>query len=141
MRERVHFHCAVIDGVFQPDAEGRLGFREAVARATVRPCNPRAAPSVARLPPGALAQRRLAEPKRRHRSAARRMVGDYISASFLAGQQRVLNGFAIGFEPPSAGTFDEPTFSALEKVRGGTNHADKPKVLFTGGVPEIDTTF
>jgi hypothetical protein len=26
----VHFHCAVIDGVFQPDAEGRLGFHEAV---------------------------------------------------------------------------------------------------------------
>jgi hypothetical protein len=70
-----------------------------------------------------------------------RMVGDYISTSFLAGQQRVLNAFAIGFEPSSPGTFDEPTFSALEKVRGGTNHADKPKVLFTGGVPEIDTTF
>jgi hypothetical protein len=25
-----HFHCAVIDGVFEPDAEGRLGFHAAL---------------------------------------------------------------------------------------------------------------
>ena len=37
-----------------------------------------------------------------------RMVGDYISTSFVAGQQRVLNAFAIGFEPDGS-LFNEPT--------------------------------
>jgi hypothetical protein len=49
------------------------------------------------------------------------MVGDYISTSFLAGQQRVLNAFAIGFAPTPDGLFNEPMFSAIEKVRPGTN--------------------
>jgi hypothetical protein len=30
LNPRLRFHCAVIEGVFQPDADGRLGFREAV---------------------------------------------------------------------------------------------------------------
>jgi BNR repeat-like domain len=70
-----------------------------------------------------------------------RMVGDYISTSFLAGQQRVLNAFAIGFEPPSAGTFDEPTFAALEKVRGGNNAADHPQAQFNDDTAEIYNPF
>src|SRR6266487_7107687 len=49
------------------------------------------------------------------------MVGDYISTSFLAGQQRVLNAFAIGFAPTTNGLLNEPMFSAAEKVRPGTN--------------------
>jgi hypothetical protein len=49
------------------------------------------------------------------------MVGDYISTSFMAGQQRVLNAFAIGFPPTPDGLFNEPMFSAVEKIRPGTN--------------------
>jgi BNR repeat-like domain len=48
------------------------------------------------------------------------MVGDYISTSFLAGQQRVVGVFAIGFPPGPDGLFNEPMFAALEKVRSGT---------------------
>jgi hypothetical protein len=55
------------------------------------------------------------------------MVGDYISTSFVAGQQRVLGAFAIGFEPSSDGLFDEPMFVGLEKVRAGTNPTGKPR--------------
>jgi hypothetical protein len=43
------------------------------------------------------------------------MVGDYIS--FLAGQQRALNAFAIGFGPTNNGLLNEPMFGATEKVR------------------------
>jgi hypothetical protein len=49
------------------------------------------------------------------------MVGDYISTSFLAGQQRAIGAIAVGFPPPSAGTFNEPMFAALQKVRPGVN--------------------
>jgi BNR repeat-like domain len=70
------------------------------------------------------------------------MVGDYISTSFLAGQQRVVNAFAIGFAPTAGGQqFDEPMFSALERVRGGTNRAGNPSTLSTAGAPDIYTTF
>jgi hypothetical protein len=69
------------------------------------------------------------------------MVGDYISTSFLAGQQRVLNAFAIGFQPTPDGLFNEPMFAALEKVRGGTNHLGKPAQLFTGEAPAPEITF
>jgi BNR repeat-like domain len=69
------------------------------------------------------------------------MVGDYISTSFLAGQQRVVDAFAIGFEPPAAGQFDEPMFSALEQVRGGTNRAGNPPTLSNGSAPDVYTTF
>jgi hypothetical protein len=44
------------------------------------------------------------------------MVGDYISTSFLAGQQRVLNAIAIGFPPTPDGLLNEPMFSAALKV-------------------------
>jgi hypothetical protein len=33
--------------------------------------------------------------------------GDYICTSFLAGQQRVLNAFAIGFAPTTNGLLNE----------------------------------
>lgn len=46
------------------------------------------------------------------------MVGDYISTSFLAGQQRAVGVFA-GASAPSGGMFNEPMFAALEKVRTG----------------------
>jgi BNR repeat-like domain len=69
------------------------------------------------------------------------MVGDYISTSFLAGQQRVVNAFAIGFAPGADGLFDEPTFSALEKLRAGTHRTGKPTVQFSGEAPEPYTTF
>jgi hypothetical protein len=49
------------------------------------------------------------------------MVGDYISTSFLAGQQRVVGVFAIGFPPGPDGLFNEPMSAALEKVRGGAH--------------------
>ena len=48
------------------------------------------------------------------------MAGDYISTSFLAGQQRVVGVFPIGMPPSSNGLLDEPMFAALEQVRGGT---------------------
>jgi hypothetical protein len=47
------------------------------------------------------------------------MAGDYISTSFLAGQQRVVGVFPIGMKPSSKGLLDEPMFAALEHVRGG----------------------
>jgi hypothetical protein len=46
------------------------------------------------------------------------MVGDYISTSFLAGQQRAIGVFA-GASAPSGGMLNEPMFAALEKVRTG----------------------
>lgn len=69
------------------------------------------------------------------------MVGDYISTSFLAGQQRVVNAFAIGFEPPSEGLFDEPMFVALEKVRGGTNRAEHQQAQLHGYAGELHNPF
>jgi hypothetical protein len=47
------------------------------------------------------------------------MAGDYISTSFLAGQQRVVGAFPIGMPPTSDGLLDEPMFAGLENVRGG----------------------
>ena len=49
------------------------------------------------------------------------MVGDYISTSFLDGQQRVIGAFAAAFPPPSTGAFNEPILATLQKVRSGTN--------------------
>jgi BNR repeat-like domain len=60
------------------------------------------------------------------------MVGDYISTSFLAGQQRVVGAFAIGSAPSADGQFDEPMFAGLEKVRTGVNSTGNDPVLFTG---------
>jgi hypothetical protein len=48
------------------------------------------------------------------------MAGDYISTSFLAGQQRVTGVFPIGMPPSSSGLLDEPMFAGLETVRGGS---------------------
>ena len=64
-----------------------------------------------------------------------RMVGDYISTSFLAGQQRVLDAFAIGFAPAPDGTFNEPMFSGIEKVRSGDHSTNPDPVVF---VPDPD---
>ena len=47
------------------------------------------------------------------------MAGDYISTSFLAGQQGVVGVFPIGMKPSSNGLLDEPMFAALEHVRRG----------------------
>ena len=47
------------------------------------------------------------------------MFGDYLSTSFLAGQQRVVGVFPIGFMPSPGGLLDEPMFAGLERVRGG----------------------
>jgi BNR repeat-like domain len=58
------------------------------------------------------------------------MVGDYISTSFLAGQQRVLNAFAVGFAPSAGGSLNEPMFSGIEKVRGGSHSTSPDPVLF-----------
>jgi hypothetical protein len=59
------------------------------------------------------------------------MVGDYISTSFLAGQQRVFGAFAVGF-PLNGTLFNEPMFAGLEKVRPGVNHTGNDAVLFNG---------
>jgi hypothetical protein len=60
------------------------------------------------------------------------MVGDYISTSFLTGQDRVVGAFAIGFQPASDGQFNEPMFAAAENVRGGTMHASRSGAVDTG---------
>ena len=60
------------------------------------------------------------------------MVGDYISTSFLAGQQRVIGAFAIGAAPAPGGMFNEAMFAGLEKVRGGDNRTTPDPVLFAG---------
>ena len=60
------------------------------------------------------------------------MVGDYISTSFLAGQQRVIGAIAVGFPPPSSGqAFNEPMFAALQKVRPGVDAASVDPVQVT----------
>jgi hypothetical protein len=71
------------------------------------------------------------------------MVGDYISTSFLAGQQRVLNAFAIGLPPTPDGLLNEPMFSATEKVRPGTNpmRHDPVKITSTDAELATPTTF
>jgi len=75
-----------------------------------------------------------------------RMVGDYISTSFLAGQQRVLPAFAVASPPPGPGgeAFDEPMFAAIEKVRTGAHPKAADPVLFNGAaepIPEPPPTF
>jgi BNR repeat-like domain len=67
------------------------------------------------------------------------MVGDYISTSFLAGQQGVLPAFAVGFQPSGTAEFDEPMFSAIEKVRGGVNPmVDDPVLFHATGQGELE---
>jgi hypothetical protein len=67
------------------------------------------------------------------------MVGDYISTSFLAGQQRVIGSIAIGFPPGADGLLNEPMFAALEKVRGGT-HRTTNSAATNPGVADLATT-
>jgi hypothetical protein len=69
------------------------------------------------------------------------MVGDYISTSFLAGQQRVVGAFAIGFPPASDGRLDEPMFAAAENVRGGTLRASRSGATDTGIANQSRTAF
>jgi hypothetical protein len=60
------------------------------------------------------------------------MFGDYISTTFLAGQQRVVASFCAGLPPAADGTLNEPTFAAVEKARTGDIASRKDPVLFTG---------
>jgi hypothetical protein len=69
------------------------------------------------------------------------MTGDYISTSFLAGQQRVVGVFAWGFPNPAPGLFNEPMFAALEKVRSGTNRTGADSVVAGGAAETPGTTF
>ena len=69
------------------------------------------------------------------------MTGDYISTSFLAGQQRVVGVFAWGFPNPAPGLFDEPMFAALENVRSGTNRTGADAVVAGGAAETAGTTF
>ena len=69
------------------------------------------------------------------------MVGDYISTSFLAGQQRVVGAFAVGFPPSSDGLLNEPMYAGLEKVRSGVSQTRGNSVLFNGTAATPSTTF
>ena len=70
-----------------------------------------------------------------------RMVGDYISTSFLAGQQRVVGAFAIGHPPTPNGLLNEPMYAGLQKVRGGVSRTRHDPVLFTGAAVSPSTPF
>ena len=59
-----------------------------------------------------------------------RMVGDYISTSFVAARHAV-GVFAIGF-PPAGTLFDEHMFAGLETVTGGGASTGSTAVLFIG---------
>jgi hypothetical protein len=69
------------------------------------------------------------------------MVGDYISFSSLAGQQRVVAAFAIGFAPSPDGLLDEPMFAALEKVRTGVNATATTPAANAGTDDTVTTAF
>ena len=69
------------------------------------------------------------------------MVGDYISTSFLGGQQRVVGAFPIGFAPSASGVLNEPMFAGSEKVRAGVNHMSNDPVQFTGAPFQPSTPF
>jgi hypothetical protein len=69
------------------------------------------------------------------------MVGDYISTSFLAGQQRVIGVFAAGFAPAADGSLNEPMFAALEPLRAGTNRTTTSPAVSTGAPDLPDTAF
>jgi hypothetical protein len=70
-----------------------------------------------------------------------RMVGDYISTSFLAGQQRVVGAFAIGHAPSPDGLLNEPMYAGLQKVRGGVTRTRHDPVLFTAAAATPTTPF
>jgi hypothetical protein len=60
------------------------------------------------------------------------MVGDYISTSFLAGQQQAIGVFAVASAPASSTVLDEPMFAGLENVSGGTTSATGSPAVITG---------
>jgi BNR repeat-like domain len=60
------------------------------------------------------------------------MVGDYISTSFLAGQQRVIGVFATASAPAPDGTLNEPMSAGLEQVRAGSNRTATTPAVNTG---------
>ncbi|HYS30874.1 MAG TPA: sialidase family protein, partial [Streptosporangiaceae bacterium] len=69
------------------------------------------------------------------------MVGDYISTSFVAGQQRVVGAFAIGVAPVPGGLLNEAMYAGLQKVRGGVSRTRNDPVLFTGAATSPSTPF
>lgn len=69
------------------------------------------------------------------------MVGDYISTSFLAGQQRVIGVFASASAPGADGALNEPMDAALEMVRPGTIKTAGSPAAGTGEANVMDTAF
>ena len=69
------------------------------------------------------------------------MVGDYISTSFLAGEQRVIGVFASASAPGADGTLNEPISAALEHVRSGSLKAASTPAVITGEANTADTAY
>lgn len=69
------------------------------------------------------------------------MVGDYISTSFLSGQQRVIGVFASATAPGPGGSFNEPMNAALEQVRPGTIKTARSPAVSTGSANVQHTAF
>ena len=69
------------------------------------------------------------------------MVGDYISTSFLAGQQRIIGVFAAASAPDASGAFNEPMFAALEQLRPGVSRTTTSPAVDAGAPGLPDTAF
>jgi hypothetical protein len=69
------------------------------------------------------------------------MVGDYVSTSFLAGEQRVIGVFASASAPGTDGALNEPMNAALEQVRPGTIKTASSPAVSTGEANMADTAF
>jgi hypothetical protein len=69
------------------------------------------------------------------------MVGDYISTSFLAGEQRVIGVFAAGSAPGADGALNQPMLAALEHTRSGTLKAEGSPSVSAGEANTVDTAF
>jgi hypothetical protein len=67
------------------------------------------------------------------------MVGDYVSTSFLAGEQRVIGAFAAASAPGADGMLNEPMFAVLEHVRPGSVKATSSPAVSTGSAYTVDT--
>jgi hypothetical protein len=67
------------------------------------------------------------------------MAGDYISTSFLAGEQRVIGVFAAASAPGTDGMLNQPIFAALEYVRPGSIKAASTPAVSTGDANTVDT--
>jgi BNR repeat-like domain len=59
------------------------------------------------------------------------MTGDYISTSFVPNLRRALPIFAVGLPPAGTDALNEPMFTSVQKVHGGTHRAGNDRVLFT----------